>query len=94
MPPMGSPPLESKTTPPPPLKNEAPFQEMILRKKSGKSETVINTCVSLKNNTGKNGGHSTECLVLLRNYVNKTADQFNSLYINMWLSSLNIFEKN
>ena len=48
MPLMGSPPLENKTTPPPPLKNEAPFQEMILRKKSGKSETVINTCVSLK----------------------------------------------
>ena len=36
------------------------------------------------------------CLVLLRNFVidmfNKI--QFNSLYINMWLSSVSIFEEN
>ena len=35
------------------------------------------------------------CLVL-RNFVNKPVNkiQFNSLYINMWLSPLNIFEEN
>ena len=32
----------------PPVKSEAPFQEIILEKKNPqKSETVINTCVSL-----------------------------------------------
>ena len=32
------------------------------------------------------------CLVLLTNLIYEI--QFNSLYINMWLSSLNIFEEN
>ena len=30
-----------------PLKSKAPFQDMILRKKQKKLETVINTCASL-----------------------------------------------
>ena len=30
----------------------------------------------------------------LRNFTNKYKIQFNSFYINMWLSSLNIFEEN
>ena len=38
--------LQLKKTPLP-LKSEASFQEMIPRKKQKKSETVINTCVSL-----------------------------------------------
>ena len=32
------------------------------------------------------------CLVLLTNLISEI--QFNSLYISMWLSSLNIFEEN
>ena len=36
--------------------------------------------------------------LVLRNFVNKPTDlnkiQFNSFYINMWLSSSNIFEEN
>ena len=37
-----------KNSPPlPPLKSEVPFQEMIPRKKSQKSETVINTFFSI-----------------------------------------------
>ena len=35
------------------------------------------------------------CLVLLRNFVNLLHKiQFDSLYINIWLSSLNIFQEN
>ena len=36
------------------------------------------------------------CLVLLKNFCKQTLNkiQFNSFYINMWLSSLNIFEEN
>ena len=45
-------PLTEKQTPP--LKSEAPFQEMISRKNSKKSETVINICVSLIKQRWKN----------------------------------------
>ena len=38
--------LPIKIDAPLPLKNEAPFQEMIPRKKSEKLETAINTCAS------------------------------------------------
>ena len=37
------------------------------------------------------------CLVLLRNFIKKNMlnkIQFNTLYINIWMSSLNIFEEN
>ena len=35
------------------------------------------------------------CIVLLRNFVNKLNKiQFNNFYINMWLSSLHFLEEN
>ena len=40
-------PLPTEKQAPPPLKSEAPFLEMIPRKKKKNSETVINTCVSI-----------------------------------------------
>ena len=55
---MGSP----KNTPPP-LKSKAPFQEMILEKKTpNKSETVINTCdcFTHKKTLGKDDRYSTK----------------------------------
>ena len=55
MPPMGHHPfppnIKMKPSPsekePPPLKSEAPFQEIIPRKNLEKSDAVINTCVSV-----------------------------------------------
>ena len=55
------------------LESEAPIQEMIPRKRLEKMETVINTCLSLIKQHFmpcliKN------CLVLLRNFVNKPVE--------------------
>ena len=63
----GAPPLKNeappvpfeKKTPPPPLKSEALFQEMIPGKKPEKSETVINTCVLIINAIEKDARNST-----------------------------------
>ena len=51
-PPWGTHPLKNEALPsekqhPPPLKSEAPFQEMIPRKNPEKSDSVISTCVSI-----------------------------------------------
>ena len=44
---------------PPTLKSKAPFQEMILRRKQKKLETVINTCFTNKTTLEKDGRNST-----------------------------------
>ena len=51
-PPWGTHPLKNEALPsekqhPPPLKSEGPFQEMIPRKNPERSDSVINTCVSI-----------------------------------------------
>ena len=58
-PPIGDPtPLKNET---PMLKSKTSFEKMIPRKKTKKSETIINTCVSLiKITRGKNGRNSTQ----------------------------------
>ena len=77
---------------PPPLKNKAPFQKKIPRKKkTQKSETAINTCVSLIKQNWKNVAEIPQKRDFLtwsiQNFVRKVK-QFVRKYYITWLIDL------
>ena len=78
MPPMGYPPLKNEACP---LKNKAPFQKIIPRKKTPqKSETVINNCVSLiKQQWKKMAEDFLTCSI--RNFVRKVKQFVRKYYM-------------
>ena len=71
--------------PPPPLKSESRFQEMIPRKQPEKLETVINTCISLiKQHWQKMAEILQKCDFLtwsIQNFVRKVRQFIRKYYI-------------
>ena len=60
----------------PPLKSEDPFQEMFSGKKKEKSETVINTCVSVKTKMAEIPQERDFLTCSIQNFVKKSETVF------------------